>query len=100
MYFRNKIGFVIKTGKRLQLKHFDVFLVKDESYNIAVCASRKTGNSVVRNRCKRRIRESIRLNLKNKKGSIVILCKKICFTCQFKEIQQSVNKLDVLINNS
>ena len=50
-------------GRRLRTPHFYIhFLVKNEGLRLGVTVSSKVGNSVVRNRVKRLVREFFRLN--------------------------------------
>lgn len=56
-----------RTGIRLQTAHFIIYLAKlpdQEAARLGLAVSRQIGNAVVRNRAKRRLRESFRCALK------------------------------------
>ncbi|MDP8261687.1 MAG: ribonuclease P protein component [Candidatus Ancaeobacter aquaticus] len=57
---------IITHGKKFATQHILYYIKKNElPYNrLGVSISRKTGNAVVRNRCKRRIRELFRTHKK------------------------------------
>ena len=82
--YRIKKGYEIKKimrkGRYQSGKYIIVYKIptKNEFSRFAVCVSKKNGNSVMRNRLKRWIREAYRKNIYNKNESFdyIILSKK------------------------
>ena len=55
---------VYEEGRKVQFKHFTAFVLTNQSggARIGITATRKTGNSVERNRARRLVREAFRKN--------------------------------------
>lgn len=88
--FRN----VYDTGKSFANKYLVVFFVKNNLDNnrVGVATTKKIGNSVVRNKIRRRIKESYRLNInKVKQGyDIVFLSRVNAKNANYKEIESAL----------
>lgn len=84
---------ISKTGKRWTCASFILQYAPkepDAPFNLGLTASRKVGNAVVRNRAKRRLREMVRLLLKERdlKGfDIVLIAKTAAASHDFKAMQ-------------
>ena len=63
---------------------------------IGISVTKKTGNSVKRNRVKRRIREAIRKNASflTQGEDIVIVARRGCAAADFADIESDIRKLD------
>lgn len=88
--FRN----VYKEGKSIANKYIVMYTKRNGlGYNrVGFCASKKVGNSVVRNRMRRYMRESYRLNC-DRIGSgydIVFLARVNAKECAYKEIKSAM----------
>ncbi len=70
-----------RSGIRTQTAHFVVYLVKlpdQTAARLGLAVSRQVGNAVVRNRIKRRLRESFRCSLRpvvGPDGTIVVIAR-------------------------
>ena len=88
--FRN----VYDTGKSFANKYVVIFFVKNNlDYNrIGVSATKKLGNSVLRNKTRRRIKEAYRLNQdKVRQGyDIVFLTRANAKNTSYKEIESAI----------
>lgn len=85
---------VYKSGKSIANKFIVMYTKKNNlGYNrVGFCASKKVGNSVVRNRMRRYMRESYRLNC-DRIGSgydIVFLARIIAKDCTSEEIKKAM----------
>jgi len=89
--------------KKIHTEYFSVYFGKNLSkennkkLNISFIIKKKTGNSVVRNKIKRRLREAVRKDLKNKKiininYSYIIIGKSKTFTEKYSIISDELNK--------
>ncbi|MGE4546291.1 MAG: ribonuclease P protein component [Desulfurella sp.] len=80
--------YLYNKGYRYVSVFFIVFLKKDASYTkrVAVVASKKIGNAVLRNKAKRRMKEVMRLSKEYIKAgtSIVLVARKPVITADFK----------------
>ncbi|MFA5879364.1 MAG: ribonuclease P protein component [Candidatus Margulisiibacteriota bacterium] len=56
--------YIFKNAKKIQNRYLIIYFVpaKEEIKKVAFVASKKLGNAVYRNKCKRRLREFYRLN--------------------------------------
>ncbi len=63
---KSKLQIVFDEGMKFVSKSFIAFYLPShlESFNSTIIASKKVGNAVKRNRCKRRLREIVRLYIK------------------------------------
>jgi ribonuclease P protein component len=83
-----------RTGKRYRTDHFTIIIQKNGLgiTRLGITASKKIGNSVKRNRVKRRIKEVYRLN-KNQfpdQYDIVIIPKRQAVELEFSQIQEEL----------
>ena len=88
----NKFSFIIKNGYGLNSPFFIFYLKKDDiPAEFGVCAGKKLGCAVIRNRAKRRIRELIRFfnSQFEFKGSLVILARKQIITANFELLKRT-----------
>lgn len=89
--------FVYNKGKSIANKFLVMYAVKNNSKEnfIGISVSKKVGNSVVRSRVTRLIKESYRLNeFKIKRGySIVIIARNPANGASYKEIEKAINHL-------
>lgn len=89
--------FVYNKGKSIANKYLVMYVIKNNSYQnlLGISVSKKVGNSVVRSRVTRLIRESYRLNeLKIKYGySIVIIARNTANEASYFEIEKALNHL-------
>ena len=99
---------VYENGKAFGNRLLVMYVLKnDEDYNrIGISVSKKVGNSVVRHRIKRLIKESLRLggNLFNNGLDIVVIAKREAYGKDFWKIDSAVKHLaekhKILVNKS
>ncbi|MBR0132638.1 MAG: ribonuclease P protein component [Lachnospiraceae bacterium] len=99
---------VYENGKAFGNRLLVMYVLKnDEDYNrIGISVSKKVGNSVVRHRIKRLIKESLRLggNLFNNGLDIVVIAKREAYGKDFWKIDSAVKHLaekhKILVNQS
>jgi len=87
---------VYDLGKKFETTYFSLFIMKTDSdeYRHGITVTRKIGGAVVRNRCKRRIREVIRKYYQKKLEEsfgydLVVNVKSGILTAEFTEIEES-----------
>lgn len=88
----NKFSSIIKNGYGLNSPFFIFYLKKDDiPAEFGICAGKKLGCAVIRNRAKRRIRELIRFFITqfNFKGSLVIMARNRTITANFESLKKS-----------
>ncbi len=89
--------FVYNKGKSIANKFLVMYVVKNNSQQnfLGISVSKKVGNSVVRSRVTRLIRETYRLAEKNLKSgySLVVIARNPCCTASYKEIEKSMSHL-------
>lgn len=92
-----RFRFVYNKGKSIANKYLVMYVVKNNSEEnyIGISVSKKVGNSVIRSRVTRLIRESYRLNEhKLKIGySFVIIARNLSCGASYKEIEKALNHL-------
>ncbi len=94
---RNKeFGFVYRRGKTIPVHAFTLVYVNGRYGGIRVgfSVSKQVGNSVVRNRVRRRLKEAIRLMLGETNGnySIIFVARPCIVDLEFSEIVTQVTK--------
>jgi len=87
---------VYDLGKKFETTYFSLFILKTESceHRHGITVTRKIGGAVVRNRCKRRIRDVIRKYYQKKLEEsvgydLVVNVKSGTVTAKFNEIEES-----------
>ena len=99
---RNSIQFsdVYKNGKSFANKYLIMYIMENNtSYNrLGISVSKKVGNSVVRHRIKRLIKESYRLqeNMFNSGLDIVVIARGSASFISFKEVNSALLHLSSL----
>lgn len=89
---------VYKYGRSAANSILVIYVLKnpeEEHDRIGISVSKKVGNSVVRHRIKRQIRETCRLNFSNTSGGhdIVIIVREKCRDKSYREITEAVYDL-------
>ena len=100
---------VYKSGKSFANKYLVMYVLENgtDCNRLGISVSKKVGNSVVRHRVKRIIRESYRLNCDNVKNGldIVIIARKEAKEKSYQELEQSMlhlyklHRISTHINN-
>ena len=88
----SKFSYIIKNGYGLNSPFFIFYLKKDDiPAEFGICAGKKLGCAVTRNRAKRRIRELIRFFIPqfDFKGSLVIMARRQTITANFESLKKS-----------
>ena len=89
--------FVYNKGKSIANKYLVMYVVKNNSLEnyLGISVSKKVGNSVVRSRVTRLIRENYRLSEhKLKKGySIIFIARNTASLASYKDINKAMNHL-------
>lgn len=87
---------VYKKGKKIVTKYFVFYYLKNhtEINRIGFTVSKKIGNSVIRNRLKRRLREVFRVKFNgNQNGyDFVLVARNKLKYCNYKELEAEMNK--------
>ena len=85
---------VYREGKSYANKYMVMYLVENnsEKNRLGICVSKKVGNSVVRHRITRLIRESYRLheNIVNSGLDIVVIARKSAASVSYQEMESAL----------
>ncbi len=92
---KKEFSTVYKKGKSKANKYLVLYVFKSKDPALGISVSKKVGNSVVRHRIKRLIKESFRLNfdLFDEGYSFVFIAKKTANGVSYKEIDSAVKHL-------
>lgn len=90
----SEFQYVYHNGKSLANKYLVIYILENglEKNRIGISVSKKVGNSVVRHRVTRLIRESYRLNEKklNQNFDIIIIARPAANNRKYKEIESAL----------
>lgn len=94
---KNKeFGFAYRRGSRIPAKNFTMVVAKSRygGPRVGFSVSKKVGNSVVRNKARRRLKEAFRLVLPNIKGnySIVFVARPCITDVDFRELTREMER--------
>ena len=95
---KKDIELLMKIKKSVGNRYYAIYYTESEQLKVAVSASKKLGNAVVRNYQKRVVREIIRKNMQKLKNKhILIIVKKLALDLEFiekkKQIEYLLNKI-------
>lgn len=96
---------VYDQGQRFHTSYFSAFILKNDigELRIGITVTRKIGNAVVRNRCKRRLREALRKLLNDPPdmaGDLVINAKSDLVKAEFTQIVETLAKTIIRLRES
>lgn len=97
---------VYERGQKFHTSLFSVFVLKTEGNErrVGITVTRKIGNAVARNRCKRRLREALRTLLKDSAilvgADLVVNAKSNLVEAEFGQIMDSLAKVIVRFHES
>lgn len=96
---------VYDQGQRFHTSYFSAFTLKNDigELRIGITVTRKIGNAVVRNRCKRRLREALRKLLNDPldlAGDLVINAKSDLVKAEFTQIVDALAKTIIRVRES
>lgn len=98
---RKQFNFIFGHGEAVHSKTLTLVFTKakNKTYKVGFSASKKIGNSVVRNRARRRMREAARKNEQffNKNLCYIFVAKEAVVSAEFETI---VNDIQFLINKA
>ncbi len=87
---------VYDQGQRFHTSYFSAFILKNDvdELRLGITVTRKIGNAVIRNRCKRRLREALRtrIDLSDLAGDLVINAKSDLVRAEFTQIVEALEK--------
>lgn len=90
---------IYEQGQKFHTSLFSVFIQKTEGNErrIGITVTRKVGNAVIRNRCKRRIREALRILFEDSANpcgfDLVVNAKSNLIEADFGQITESLAKV-------
>lgn len=100
MQRQNRLGsnrqfnYVYRRGKKASCKELSLLYVRNREKRVGFSVSKKVGVAVVRNRTKRRLRESVRPLLPQmKSGLYVFVARPSAAECSFQELESRVGYL-------
>ena len=86
-------GYVYRKGENKASAAFSLFYVSSTSLKVGFSVSNKIGKACVRNKLKRRMRESVRYIMPLKKYQIVLVARQAATKLTYSEISDQIRKL-------
>lgn len=85
--------YIFKKGKKYNHELLFLYKVKAANIKIGISVSKKVGNSVVRSKVKRRIKEAFRLRIDKIQGSynFVVVARQPIAKATYKQIEDAIN---------
>ncbi|MEK6734419.1 MAG: ribonuclease P protein component [Pseudomonadota bacterium] len=97
---KSKIQEIFDKGTKFVSKSFVAFFLFSDRFEPIVIASKKVGNAVKRNRCKRRLREISRLYLKKYNIKLILIARGETSILDFSVLLRDCNNLIKKIEKS
>ena len=92
---QDEINDLFKKGKKISNLYVCLCYLASKEGRVAFLAGKKVGGAVLRNRCKRLLRQVYRLNVDKLKQNLDILCiaKKDLVLCKFQDLEKEFQAL-------
>ncbi len=87
--------YIYRNGEKIYNRYFVLYFVKGKSTKIGISVSKKIGNSVVRNKVKRRLKEAFSQLIEGIKGryNFVIVARESIVNVLFSDIRNELIKV-------
>lgn len=90
---KSKLSPIFDQGSKFVTSNFVAFFLPSQECNITIIASKKIGNAVLRNHSKRRLREIVRLYLKDQPVQIILLARNNTSSSEYESLVKDCQTL-------